>query len=125
MSLGGHRLTRIALALLLAGIATLVVRPVPGLAQTTLPQLPQVFLDTTYASPTGAVINVGAGGDLQAALNVSQPGGTIILQAGATYTGDFTLPANAGPGWIYVQSSALEIGRASCRERVSISEWRV
>ena len=107
MSLGGHRLTRIALALLLAGIATLVVRPVPGLAQTTLPQLPQVFLDTTYASPTGAVINVGAGGDLQAALNASQPGGTIILQAGATYTGNFTLPANAGPGWIYVQSSAL------------------
>ena len=107
MSLGGHRLTRIALALLLAGIATLLVRPVPGLAQTTLRQLPQVFLDTNYAPPTGAVINVGAGDNFQAALNSSQPGSTIVLQAGATYTGNFTLPANAGPGWIYVQSSAL------------------
>src|SRR5437867_84504 len=103
----GRRLTRAALALLGAAITTLLLLPVPGAAQTTLPQLPQVFLDTTYVSPTGSVINVAAGGDFQAALNAAQPGSVIVLQAGATFTGNFALPANAGPGWIYIVSSAL------------------
>ncbi|PYM95003.1 MAG: hypothetical protein DME04_05950 [Candidatus Rokuibacteriota bacterium] len=31
----------------------------------------------------------------------------IELQAGATYTGNFTLPNKSGTGWIYIQSSAL------------------
>src|SRR2546427_11145562 len=103
----GRRLARAALALLGAGIATLLLLPVPGVAQTTLPQLPQVFLDTTYVSPTGSVINVAAGGDFQAALNAAAPGSIIVLQAGATYVGNFTLPPKSATGWIYIQSSAL------------------
>jgi hypothetical protein len=71
------------------------------------PELPRVVLDTTYASPGGRQTSVPAGGDLQAALNAAQPGDTIILQAGATYTGNFTLPVKSGTAWIYVQSSAL------------------
>lgn len=72
----------------------------------TLPTLPTTF-DTTYAAPTGNVINVNAGGDLQAALNSAQLGDTIVLQAGAVFTGPFTLPnKTSGSGWIYIQSSA-------------------
>ena len=71
------------------------------------PALPQVYLDTTYAPPSGNHINVPSGGDFQAALNSAQPGDTITLAAGATYTGPFTLPAKSGAGWIYIQSSAL------------------
>ena len=71
-----------------------------------LPTLPQVLLDTTYAPPAGNRIPVNAGGDLQAALNAAQLGDTLVLQAGATFTGPFTLPTKpTGPGWIYVQSS--------------------
>jgi hypothetical protein len=72
-----------------------------------LPVAPLTF-DTTYAAPTGATINVSAGGDLQAALNKAQLGDTIVLQAGATFTGPFTLPnKSTGTGWIYVVSSNL------------------
>src|SRR5262249_12420874 len=49
-----------------------------------------------------------AGGDLQAALNAAQPGDTILLQAGATFTGNFTLPAKDGAQYITVRSSALD-----------------
>jgi hypothetical protein len=71
------------------------------------PERPRVFLDTTYVAPAGRQTSIPAGGDLQGALNSAQPGDTIILQAGATYTGNFTLPVKSGTAWIYVQSSAL------------------
>ncbi len=43
-----------------------------------------------------ATIAVPAGGDLQAALDRAKPGDTIELDAGAVYTGHFTLPAKEG-----------------------------
>jgi hypothetical protein len=56
-----------------------------------------------------AEITVSAGGDLQAALLAAQPGDTITLQAGATFTGSFTLPYKAGTGtdsdWITIRTS--------------------
>jgi hypothetical protein len=53
-------------------------------------------------------LTVAAGGDLQAALNKAQLGDTVVLQAGATFTGPIKLPNNsAGSGWIYVISSNL------------------
>jgi hypothetical protein len=70
------------------------------------PTLPLTF-DTPYSAPSGSVISLPAGGDLQAALNSAQLGDTIVLAAGATYTGPFTLPnKSSGNGWIYIQSSA-------------------
>jgi hypothetical protein len=54
---------------------------------------------TTPASTsqsTGSILTVNAGGDLQAAINKAQPGDTIVLQAGATFTGNFVLPAKTG-----------------------------
>ena len=72
-----------------------------------LPELPRVSLDTTYTPPTGPTITVPAGGDFQAALNAAPLNSVIVLQAGATYSGNFTLPNKTGTGWIYIQSSAL------------------
>src|SRR5947208_1882686 len=61
-----------------------------------VPELPRVYLNTTYALPTGPTITVPAGGDFQAALNSAQPGSVIVLQAGATYAGNFSLPNKTG-----------------------------
>src|SRR5205807_2531733 len=75
-------------------------------AQAVSPAPPQAFLDTAYTPPTGQIIAVPAGGDVQAALNSANPGDVITLAAGATFTGPFVLPNKPGAGWIYVRSSA-------------------
>jgi hypothetical protein len=72
--------------------------------------LPKVFLETSVASTpvTGKRIEVAAGGDFQAALNQAQPGDEIVLQAGATYAGNFILPAKkGGEKWITVRTSNM------------------
>jgi PKD repeat protein len=51
------------------------------------------------------VITVQAGGNLQTALNAANPGDVIMVKAGATFTGNFTLPNKSGSGWITVRSS--------------------
>ena len=66
----------------LLALLTLLVGPAWGLS----PELPRVFLDTTLVPPTGKTIAVAGGGDVQAALNVAQPGDVITLEAGATFT---------------------------------------
>src|SRR3989442_8989529 len=97
----GSPARRARLALILACVATTFLLPVRALAQNE-PELPRVFLDTTYSPPTrGKLIRVKAGGDLQAALHASQPGDVIELQAGATFTGTFILPRKPGPDCIY------------------------
>jgi len=73
-----------------------------------LAELPRVFVDTTGTAPTGRTIVVAAGGDLQAALDGAQLGDLIVLDAGATYTGNFILPAKSGSGWITVQTSRVD-----------------
>lgn len=81
--------------------------PASSRASGTLPVLPQTQVDTTLVAPTGRTLHVSSGGDFQAALNQAQPGDVIQLQAGAVFTGPFTLPAKAGDGWIRVESSAV------------------
>ena len=53
-----------------------------------------------------AVITVAAGEDLQAAINRARSGDVIQLEAGATYVGNFTLPATSGSDYITIRSSA-------------------
>ena len=90
----------------LLGPALLSLWPASGEAAQ-LPTLPQTFIDTTYSPPSGNTIVVNAGGNLQTAINNAVLGDTIVLQAGATFTGPFTLPnKTSGSGWIYIQSSA-------------------
>ncbi len=48
------------------------------------------------------------GGDLQAAINAAQPGDTILLQAGATFTGNFTLPAKSGTEYITIRTNITD-----------------
>jgi hypothetical protein len=73
------------------------------------PERPRVFLNTDYTPPTGRTIAVVASGDFQDALNQAQPGDVITLEAGATFTGNFTLPNKSGQsGWIVIRSSAAD-----------------
>lgn len=83
------------------------------------PQLPRVFLDTRYIPPGGATINVPAGGDVQAALNAAQPGDEIVLAAGATFVGSFTLPNKPGTGWITIRSSTAAANLPTEGQRIS------
>jgi len=56
---------------------------------------------TTWAAHTAA--------QLSSALSSAVPGDIIVLDAGATYTGNFQLPAKVNPSgkWIYIESSAI------------------
>jgi hypothetical protein len=76
------------------------------LAQPPAAELPRVYVETTSAPPAGRTIAVQAGGNLQMALNQAQPGDMIALEAGATFTGPFTLPNKSGTGWINIRTSA-------------------
>ncbi len=62
-------------------------------------------LTVRYGGTSGTTIDVPPGGDLQGALNQVQPGGTIRLASGATYTGNFKLPAKGGTSYIVITTN--------------------
>jgi hypothetical protein len=73
-------------------------------------ELPRVYLNTTAPTAPAAgrvVIPVAAGGNLQTAINNAQPGDVIELAAGATFTGNFTLPnkGTTSTNWIVIRPS--------------------
>src|SRR5437868_3186742 len=80
-----------------------------ALAQMPVPQLPQVYIDTTFNLPTGTTWNAHTAAAFKTILTSANPGDVIVLDAGVQYTGNFTLPAktNADHKWIYIVSSAL------------------
>ena len=85
-----------------------------GAAQDGPAQLPKACIYTALSgtpSP-GHLMPVIAGADLQAALNSAQCGDTIALQAGATFTGSFTLPAKPcdDQHWITIRTSTPDTG---------------
>lgn len=84
----------------LAGAASAITKP-------TLP-LYQVNTDLSNSPVTGKSIAAASGGDLQAAINSANPGDEIVLPAGGTWTGSYTLP-NKGQtnSWITIRSSAM------------------
>src|ERR1051325_4934224 len=71
------------------------------------PELPRTYLSTAYPALSGSTWNVASGGNFQAALNNAQPGDTIVLESGATYIGNFTLPNKPGSNWIIIRTSNL------------------
>jgi hypothetical protein len=74
----------------------------------TLPELPREYIDTTYNLPTGGTTHrVHQGDDLQTIIDSANLGDIIILDAGATFTGNFRLPVKSGSGWLYIISSSL------------------
>ena len=95
---------------------------------TALPaELPRVFLNTTMPTRTGALIRVGAGGDLQSAMNSAVPGDWIVLDHTATYVGDFVFPAKTGadaaPGGnaviVIISDAIVDFGFLPANKRVS------
>ncbi|HEV8658044.1 MAG TPA: fibronectin type III domain-containing protein [Thermoanaerobaculia bacterium] len=68
---------------------------------------------------TGQNIVVPAGGNLQNAINAALPGDTILLAAGATYVGPFTLPVKNGSGWIVIRSSAPDSSLPPAGQRIT------
>lgn len=54
-----------------------------------------------------ASIEVKKGDNLQGAINAAQPGDTIVLEAGASFTGPITLPNKPGASFITITSSQL------------------
>ena len=83
-------------------VVTAPLDPVPSSGPV---ELPRVNLDTRYVPPTGNTIVVPAGGSLQGAINAAQRGDVIELAAGATFTGNYTLPAKSGTGWITITTA--------------------
>ena len=75
-----------------------------------MPRVSSLLLTSTgvwlllLRSLAAASIAVPAGGDLQFALTNAQPGDTIVLARGATYTGNFTLPNKGGSSFITVET---------------------
>ena len=84
-----------------------ILAPVTG--GPVLPTLPQATVDVTMPVQTGTVRNVAAGNAsaFQAAINAATCGDTIVLVAGSTYTGNFTIPNKSCTGWILIETSAL------------------
>src|SRR5207245_2807946 len=71
------------------------------------------------ASAGAASLTVNAGGDLQGALNAAKPGDTILLQAGAVFTGNFVLPAKAAGPDITVRSATADAALPRAGERMT------
>src|SRR6202790_2894117 len=73
-------------------------------------ELPRVTVPSAMSDTPapGYVITVNAGGDLQSALNSAHCGDVIHLQAGATFTGRFTVPAKNCDNnhWIIIRTSS-------------------
>ncbi len=104
---------------LLSSILALLTAPESVHAQGAAPALPTTYVDTTIVAPTGRTIDVRAGQDLQAALNGARPGDVVSVEAGATFTGNFTLPKKEGSGWITVRSSAPDTSLPAPGTRVT------
>src|SRR5689334_7988032 len=80
------------------------VSPDPDVQQA----LPQRYVDTQLPATTGSTIPVAAGGDLQKAIDSAQPGDVIMLAAGASFKGRFTLPNKPGSGYIVVRTDTKD-----------------
>src|SRR5438874_7082947 len=81
--------------------------------------LPQATVDTTMPAMTGKTTTVKSGDSLQAAIDAAQPGDTLALEAGATFTGPITLPNKTGTDWIIIRTATPDAQFAMPGTRVS------
>ncbi|MBA2620623.1 MAG: hypothetical protein H0U87_05425, partial [Acidobacteria bacterium] len=68
------------------------------------------------------IINVKAGGNLQAALERATPGDTIKLEAGASFVGNFNLPLKTGGEFITIRTSAADEKLAPAGARIELAK---
>ncbi|MBD0372873.1 MAG: hypothetical protein ICV60_18660, partial [Pyrinomonadaceae bacterium] len=66
-------------------------------------------------------ITLRAGDDLQRAINDARPGDTILLEAGAVFTGTFTLPRKNGDAFITIRTLAPDASLPGAGQRISPS----
>jgi len=100
--------THLALPIILLTLtltASAFAQSYDGPAELPLVTVPSAMSDTPAP---GSILSVAAGGDFQAALKGAQCGDTIQLQAGATFSGMFTLPAKNCDinHWIIIRTSS-------------------
>ena len=80
------------------------------------------LLALTTSLSFASTLSVPSGGDLQAAINAAQPGDTILIAAGATFVGPFTLPNKSGTAsWIILRTSAPDSSLPPAGGRISPS----
>lgn len=86
-------------------------------------ELPRVYVNSSMAGTPapGAKTMVLAGANLQQALNNAHCGDTLLLQAGATFTGNYSLPAKAcdDQHWIIIRTSAPDSALPAEGKRIS------
>jgi hypothetical protein len=75
-------------------------------------ELPLVYVQSALANTPapGKKTTINAGGDLQGALNSAACGDTLLLQAGATFSGTYTFPNKSCDSghWIIVRTAAAD-----------------
>lgn len=75
------------------------------------PQPPQQTIDVSMPVQTGQIRDVSSADcndpskGLQAQINAANRGDTVVIPAGMTCTGTYTLPAKSGNGWIVIRTS--------------------
>ena len=84
--------------------------------------------NTNYASSVDVervdnTIIVKKGADFQVALDRAKPGDTITLEAGAVYSGAFTLPKKEGQEFITIRSSAADGQLPQAGERMNPTKY--
>jgi hypothetical protein len=108
----GHDFQKHCLKLALTGRANFsgITTPIKGAGDILLKRLLRLFgpyFSACLAASTAATTQVPAGADFQQYLNGAQPGDTLVLQANATYSGNFILPLKSGNSFITITSSDL------------------
>ncbi len=91
-------------------IGSFLLATVPSYAQKpVLPTPPQSVVDLSLPTQSGKLWSVAPSdaATFQSTLNSAACGDTIVLAAGSTYTGNFTLPNKSCAGWIIIESSQV------------------
>ena len=94
--------------------ALVLLAPLEAVAVEVLPEAPRALVDTTYVPPTGVSRDAPDTAAFAAALAAALPGDEIVLRAGVTYQGPFTLQPKNGTGWITIRTNLiaqLPVGR--------------
>lgn len=96
--------------LLFAVAVVLCLRHTTALAERTTepaaPALPRALVETAPSPITGTTHRARNGEELRRMLGLAQSGDAIVLEAGAVFSGPFTLPEKPGSGWITIRTSA-------------------
>src|ERR1700752_5337765 len=113
------RLRRAAPALILAVVALAIITK-----DSTCRQRPAWMRGGRFAADvqhSGKALSVRPGDDLQSAINSAQPGDVLNLEAGAVFTGNFTLPVKQGTDFIEIRSSAPDADLPPADSRIDPS----